>query len=66
MLLSLEEGPLPQVLAIEPQEVERVKDWLPLSAEQLVEPAHTLRIDADDFAVEDGALDGQIGQRPLE
>src|SRR5215469_1205722 len=36
-LLSFDKGPPPQVLAIEPQKVERVKDWLPFPAEQLVE-----------------------------
>jgi hypothetical protein len=30
-LLSLDKGHPPQVLAIKPQKVERVKDWLPLS-----------------------------------
>src|SRR5215831_6774404 len=65
-LLSLDKGPLPQVLAIKPQKVERVKDWLPFSAEQLVELAHALRIDANNLAVKDGVLDGQLGQRPPE
>src|SRR5215469_14092003 len=65
-LLSLDRGHLPQVLAIKPQKVERVKDWLPFPAEQLVELAHTLRIDANNLAVNDGVLDVQLGERPLE
>jgi len=65
-LLSLDKGHLPQVLAIKPQKVERVKDWLPLPPEQLVELAHALRIDANNLAVKDGVLDGQLGERPLE
>ena len=32
LLLSLDKGHLPQVLAIKPQKVERVKDWLPFPA----------------------------------
>jgi len=55
-LLSLDKGHPPQVLAIKPQKVERVKDWLPFPAEQLVELAHALRIEANDFAVNDGVL----------
>ena len=50
-LLSLDKGHLPQVLAIKPQKVEGVRDWFPFSAAQLVEPAHALRIDADNLAV---------------
>jgi hypothetical protein len=65
-LLSLDKGPLPQVLAIKPQKVEGVKDGLAFPAEQLVELAHTLRIDANNLAVNDGVLDGQFGERPLE
>jgi len=48
---SRAKGPPPQVLAIKPQKVEGVRDWFPFSAEQLVEPAHALRIDADNLAV---------------
>ena len=62
-LLSFDKGPPPQVLAIEPQKVERVKDWLPFPAEQLVELARTLRIDANNLAVKDGVLDWQVGER---
>ena len=62
-LLSLDKGHLPQVLAIKPQKVERAKDWLPFPAEQLVELAHALRIDANDLAVKDGVLDWQVGER---
>jgi hypothetical protein len=65
-LLSLDKRHLPQVLAIKPKKVERVKDWLPFPAEQLIELAHTLRIDANNLAVNDGVLDGQLGERPLE
>jgi len=65
-LLSFDKGHLPQVLAIKPQKVERVKDWLPFPAEQLVELAHTLRIDANNLAVKNGVLDGQLGERPFE
>src|SRR5215469_4826313 len=65
-LLSLDKGHPPQILAIEPQKVERVKDRLPFPAEQLVELAHTLRIDANNLAVNDGVLHGQLGERPLE
>ena len=55
-LLSLDKGHLPQVLAIKPKKVERIKDWLPFPAEQLVELAHTLRVDANNLAVKDGVL----------
>jgi hypothetical protein len=65
-LLSLDKGPLPQILGIKPQNVERVKDWLPFPAEQPVELTHTLRIDANNLAVKDGVLDGQLGERALE
>jgi len=61
-----DKGHLPQVLAVKPQKVERVKDWLPFPTEQLVELAHALRIDANNLAVKDGVLDGQLGERPLE
>src|SRR5215469_425308 len=64
--LSFDKGPLPQILAIEPQGVECVQHRLPFPAEQLVELAHALRIEANDFAVNDGVLHGQLGQRPLE
>jgi hypothetical protein len=62
-LLSLDKGHPPQILAIKPQKVERVKDWLPFPAEQLVELAHALRIDANNLAVKDGVLDWQVGER---
>jgi len=65
-LLSLDKGHPPQILAIKPQKVERIKDWLPFPAEQLVELAHALRIDANNLAVNHGVLDGQLGERPLE
>ena len=64
-LLSLDKGHPPQILAIEPQKVEGIKDGLPFPAEQLVELAHTLRIDANNFAFNDGVLDAQLGDRPL-
>ena len=62
-LLSLDKGHLPQVLAIKSEEVEGVKDWLPLPAERLVELAHVLRIDTNNLAVKDGVLDWQVGER---
>jgi len=65
-LLSLDKGPPPQVLAIKPQKVECVQHGLPFAAEKLVELAHALRIDANNLAVKDGVLDGQLRERPLE
>jgi hypothetical protein len=43
-LLSLDKGLPPQVLAIKPQKVEGVKDWLPFPADQLVELANALGV----------------------
>ena len=65
LLLSLDKGPLPQVLAIKSEKVERVKDWFPFPAEQLVELANALRIDANNLAVNDGFLDGQLGDTAI-
>jgi hypothetical protein len=62
-LLSLDKWHLPQVLAIKPQKVERVKDWLPFPAKQLIELAHTLTIEAHNFAIENYSFDRQLGQR---
>jgi len=62
-LLSLDKGHLPQILAIKPQKVERVKDWLPFPAEQLIELADPLTIEAHNLAVENCSLHRQLGQR---
>src|SRR6516165_2648498 len=62
-LLSLDKGHLPQILAIKPEKVERAIDRLPFPAEQLVELAHTLRIEAHNFAIENCSLHRQLGQR---
>src|SRR5215471_5747710 len=53
-LLSLDKGPLPQVLAIKPQKVER--DWLPFSAEQLVELTDAPLVQADYLPVQNRRL----------
>ena len=42
------------------------KRLAPFPAEQLVELAHTLRNDANNLAIKDGVLDGQLGERRLE
>jgi hypothetical protein len=57
----LEKRRPPEIRAVEPQQVEGVEDWLPFSAEQLVELAHGLRLDPNNLAVKDGVLDGQFG-----
>jgi hypothetical protein len=62
-LLSLDKGRQPQVLAIKPQKVEGAKDWLDFPAEQLVELADTLTIEAHNLAIGNCSFDRQFGQR---
>jgi len=62
-LLSLDKGRQPQVLAIKPQKVEGAKDWLDFPAEQLVELADTLTIEAHNLAVENCSFGRQLGER---
>ena len=62
-LLSLDKGHPPQVLAIKPQKVEGAKDWLDFPAEQLVELADTLTIEAHNLAIGNCSFDRQFGQR---
>ena len=50
----LEKRPPPEIRAVEPEQVEGIEDGSPFSAEQLVELAHTLRIDANNLVVKDG------------
>jgi len=55
-----------QVLAVQPEQVERVQDRLRFAAEKLVELADAIPIDANDLTVNDGVLDGQSRQRFLQ
>jgi hypothetical protein len=56
-------GVAKRVLAIKPQKVEGVKDWLPFPAEQLIELADPLTIEAHNFAIENCVLHRQLDQR---
>ena len=56
----------PQVFAVQPQQVERIKNGFGLAMEQLIEPPNPILIQTDNLAIEDGVLHGQFGESFLE
>jgi len=55
-----------QVVAVQPQQVEGIEDGLALAGHQFVKFAFTVTVETDDFAVQDGVLDGQFIERLLQ
>ena len=55
-----------QVVAVQPQQVKGIENGLALAGHQFVESADAIAIQADDFAVGDGVLDGQFIERLLQ
>src|SRR5215469_6558265 len=51
----------PQVFAVQPQQLERIKNGFGLAVEQLIEPTNPILIQTDNLAIEDGVLHWQFG-----
>jgi hypothetical protein len=65
-LLAFDEWQTPQVLTIEPQQIESIEDGLALAGHQFVKFADAITVETDNFAVENSVLDGQLIERFLQ
>ena len=58
--LALDQRLVAQVMPIDPQQIERIEHGFALTAQELVELAHTILVQAHDFAIENRTLHGQL------
>jgi hypothetical protein len=61
-MLAFDEWQPPQIFTVEPQQVESIEDGFATPGHQFLESTDALCIEANDFAVENGVLNGSLSR----
>ena len=65
-LLAFDERQTPQILTVEPQQIESIEDGLALAGHQFVKLANAITVETDNFAVDNGVLYRHFPERFLQ